>query len=196
MGLQAIPWFTCVSIRLISSTKVYITIGCFREKERAFSLPVTNPTWASFLDFISSWSIAQHNKMISSRFFALAHHNLKSFVEISGIKSRKEHLCCKTLYLTYNSVRAYNWSASLRIIYSRLIRLIEIALSPYKGIISCCHEGIKTVLLSSIHYIYRIILLTFSNLDENILHWQILSWHINISTVCCDLNSLLYYYSN
>lgn len=117
MGLQAIPWFTCVSIRLISSTKVYITIRCLREKERAFSLPVTNPAWASFLDFISSWSIAQHNEMISSRFFALAHHNLKSFVEISGIKSRKEHLCCKTLYLTYNSVWAYNWSASLRIIF-------------------------------------------------------------------------------
>ena len=71
MGLQAIPWFTCVSIRLISSTKVYITIRCLREKERAFSLPVTNPTWASFLDFISSWSIAQHNKMIPVGFSLL-----------------------------------------------------------------------------------------------------------------------------
>lgn len=78
----------------------------------------------------------------------------------------------------------------------RFAWLINVALTPYKGIISSCHEGIKTILLSSVHYIYRIILLTLSNLDEYILHRQILSRNIYICTMGCDLNSLLYYYSN
>jgi len=187
---------TCVSIRLISSTKVYVTIRCFREKERAFSLPVTNPVGASFLDLIPSWGITQHNEMISSRLFALAYHNLKSFIEISGIKSCEEHLCSKTLYLSNDTIAWNDFSASLRIKNGCFSVWIYIALASYKGIVSSCHEGIKTVLLSSVHYIYRIILLTLSNLDEYILHRQILSRNIYICTMGCDLNSLLYYYSN
>lgn len=141
-------------------------------------------------------SIAQQYEMISSRLLALTYHNLKSLVEVSSIEPSEEHLCSKTLYLAYDPVRADYRTASLRIVDGNLSVAIYVALTPYKGIISCCHEGIKTILLSRVHYIYRIILLTLSNLDEHIFHRQILSRNIYICTMSCDLNSLLYYYSN
>lgn len=174
---------TVPAIWVESGTNLYITVRTLWPNKTTVGLPVTKPSSHNTLYLWHHMSIYYKYKVITLWILTLSNHLVHSLLEKTNVKLVKYKLSGKTLCLWYEALSSNQLTTNL-VMKGWLALSIYTTLSKQKSVVTSEHVIVKTKLLSTCHLIYKITLLIITNLNELILHSSILSWHVDIISVC------------